>query len=143
MLDAVAGLRANALEEARRLAHRLCGPGHQTIFFCNRRTSVEVLTRYLKQAAPALGGLYHCVAGGETSWHGYARFVIEWARANGQSIRVAPDGVRPIPTADYPTPAARPLNSRLSTHKLQQAFGLRLPDWQTGVERMLAEVLGR
>jgi dTDP-4-dehydrorhamnose reductase len=95
------------------------------------------------QAAPALGGLYHCVAGGETSWHGYARFVIEWARANGQSIRVAPDGVRPIPTADYPTPAARPLNSRLSTHKLQQAFGLRLPDWQTGVERMLAEVLGR
>jgi dTDP-4-dehydrorhamnose reductase len=95
------------------------------------------------QAAPALGGLYHCVAGGETSWHGYARFVIEWARANGQSIRVAPDGVRPIPTAEYPTPAARPLNSRLSTHKLQQAFGLRLPDWQTGVERMLAEVLGR
>jgi DEAD/DEAH box helicase domain-containing protein len=55
VLDAVAGLRANALEEARRLAARLCGPGHQTIVFCNRRTSVEVLTRYLKEAAPSLG----------------------------------------------------------------------------------------
>jgi dTDP-4-dehydrorhamnose reductase len=95
------------------------------------------------RADPGLGGLYHCVAGGETSWHGYARFVIEWARAHGQAIRVAPDGVRPIATSDYPTPATRPLNSRLATHKLQQAFGLTLPPWQAGVERMLAEVLGR
>jgi DEAD/DEAH box helicase domain-containing protein len=55
LLDPVAGLRANALEEARRLALRVCGPGHQTIFFCNRRTSVEVLTRYLKEAARELG----------------------------------------------------------------------------------------
>jgi DEAD/DEAH box helicase domain-containing protein len=55
LLDAVAGLRASALEEARRLARALCGPAHQTIFFCNRRTSVEVLTRYLKEAAGDLG----------------------------------------------------------------------------------------
>ncbi|MCE9594842.1 MAG: DEAD/DEAH box helicase [Planctomycetes bacterium] len=55
MLDAVAGLRANALEEARRLALRVVGPKHQTIFFCNRRTSVEVLTRYLKASAHELG----------------------------------------------------------------------------------------
>ncbi len=55
LVDAVAGLRANALEEARRLAPFLCGPAHQTIFFCNRRTAVEVLTRYLKEAAPGLG----------------------------------------------------------------------------------------
>ncbi len=55
MLDPVAGLRASALEEARRLAAVVCGPHHQTIFFCNRRTSVEVLTRYLKEAAPRLG----------------------------------------------------------------------------------------
>ncbi len=55
MLDPVAGLRANALEEARRLAPRLCGPTHQTIFFCGRRTSVEVLTRYLKESAHELG----------------------------------------------------------------------------------------
>ncbi len=55
MLDPVAGLRANALEEARRLANVCVGPHHQTIFFCNRRTAVEVLTRYLKEAAPRLG----------------------------------------------------------------------------------------
>jgi DEAD/DEAH box helicase domain-containing protein len=55
LLDAVAGLRANALEETRRLAARVCGPDHQTIFFCQRRTSVEVLTRYLKESAASLG----------------------------------------------------------------------------------------
>ena len=55
LVDAVAGLRANALEETRRIAPRVCGPGHQTIFFCNRRTAVEVLTRYLKEAASSMG----------------------------------------------------------------------------------------
>jgi len=55
LVNPVAGLRANALEEVRRLAPHLCGPGHQTIFFCNRRTAVEVLTRYLKEAAGSLG----------------------------------------------------------------------------------------
>jgi dTDP-4-dehydrorhamnose reductase len=92
-------------------------------------------------AQPGLAGTYHCVAGGQTSWHGYARFVIEWARAAGRPVRVAPDAIRPIPTSAYPTPAARPLNSRLDTGRLRRAFGLRLPDWQSGVERMLAEAL--
>lgn len=55
MLNPVAGLRANALEEARRLARHLCGSGHQTIFFCKRRTAVEVLTRYLKEGAAEFG----------------------------------------------------------------------------------------
>ncbi len=55
MLDPIAGLRANALEETRRLAHQLVGPSHQTIFFANRRTAVEVLTRYLKEAAHEFG----------------------------------------------------------------------------------------
>ena len=55
MLNPVAGLRANALEEARRLARHLCGSGHQTIFFCKRRTAVEVLTRYLKEGASEFG----------------------------------------------------------------------------------------
>ncbi|MFN5048255.1 dTDP-4-dehydrorhamnose reductase [Roseateles sp.] len=90
---------------------------------------------------PELGGLYHAVAAGETSWHAYARHVIEFARARGSSIKVAPEQVLAIPSTDYPTPAQRPLNSRLSTTKLQQAFGLRLPHWQQGVERMLNEIL--
>jgi len=91
---------------------------------------------------PALGGVYHCVAGGQTSWHGYAQLVIEWAREKGHAVRVAPDQVLAIPTSAYPTPAQRPLNSRLNTDKLQSTFGITLPPWQLGVQRMLSEVLG-
>lgn len=93
-------------------------------------------------ADPTLAGTYHCVAGGETSWHGYARFVIEWARAHGQAVKVAPEAIHAVATTAFPTPARRPLNSRLSTAKLQRDFGLVLPPWQGGVERMLREVLG-
>lgn len=102
------------------------------------------LTVHMLRAArvnPALIGTYHAVAGGETSWHEYARFVIEFARARGVPIKVAPDQVLPIPTRDYPTPATRPLNSRLATTRLQQRFGLQLPSWQQGVTRMLNEIL--
>ncbi|HOX67833.1 MAG TPA: dTDP-4-dehydrorhamnose reductase [Burkholderiaceae bacterium] len=94
------------------------------------------------RADASLGGTYHCAAAGETSWHGYAQFVIEWARARGQAIQVAPDKIAAIPTSAYPTPAQRPLNSRLGTRKLQSAFGVTLPHWQQGVQRMLTEVLG-
>lgn len=92
-------------------------------------------------ANPALAGIYHAVASGETSWHAYARHVIEFARAHGTAIKVAPEQVLAIPTSDYPTPAKRPLNSRLSTTKLQQSFGLNPPDWRQGVDRMLMEIL--
>ena len=92
-------------------------------------------------ARPDLGGLYNAVAAGETSWHGYACHVIDYARARGVPLKVGRDHVRALPTSQYPTPAARPLNSRLSTAKLQHAFGLTLPSWQSGVERMLAEIL--
>jgi len=105
----------------------------------------DVTAHALRQAManPALGGLYHCVAGGETTWHAYAQLVIEHARAVGVPIQVAADAVRPIPTSAYPTPAQRPLNSRLDTSRLRSAFGLQLPDWQAGVVRMLTETLNR
>jgi len=92
---------------------------------------------------PQLGGTYHAVAAGETTWFGYARHVIEWARARGQALKVAPSAIEPVPTSAYPTPAQRPLNSRLATDRLRTTFGLTLPPWQVGVDRMLAEVLGR
>jgi len=105
----------------------------------------DVTAHALRQAMarPALGGLYHCVAAGETSWHAYARLVIAQARAAGVPLKVTDDAVRPIPTSAYPTPAQRPLNSRLDTSRLRSAFGLHLPDWKTGVLRMLAETLNR
>jgi dTDP-4-dehydrorhamnose reductase len=89
----------------------------------------------------SLSGVYHLVASGETTWHGYASHVIEEAK------RISPERVwkvteiAPVPTSAFPTPATRPLNSRLSTAKLQQAFGLVLPPWQQGVDRMLVEIL--
>lgn len=89
------------------------------------------------KAAP--GGLYHLSAGGETSWHGYAAFVIEYARALGLPVKT--QVVKAITTAEYPLPAARPVNSRLNTEKLQSTFNLTLPRWQLHVERMLAELL--
>jgi dTDP-4-dehydrorhamnose reductase len=90
---------------------------------------------------PELSGLYHLVAGGETSWHGYASFVIDHARRNGVVLKVAPDAIKPVPSSAFPTPAKRPLNSRMDTSKLQRGFDLHLPDWKTGVARMLSEVL--
>ena len=92
---------------------------------------------------PELGGLYNAVASGETSWHGYACHVIDFARSQGVPLKVAREHIHALPTSKYPTPATRPLNSRLSTAKLQQAFGLTLPSWQQGVERMLLEILPR
>jgi len=90
---------------------------------------------------PELAGTYHLAAGGETSWHGYAQLVIEQARRAGLPIRVSPGAIEAIPTSAYPTAAQRPLNSRLDTSKLQVAFGLQLSDWQSGVKRVLTEML--
>ena len=90
---------------------------------------------------PAVAGLYHCAASGETSWHGYACCVLEQARALGWPLKVpANDAVHAIPTSSYPTPAARPLNSRMNTERLRATFGLSLPHWQDGVVRMLQEI---
>lgn len=88
-----------------------------------------------------LAGVYHLVAGGETSWHGFACHVLDYARSRGQNLKVAPDAVRAITTADYPTPARRPLNSRLDTTLLRQTFGVCLPEWKIAVDRMLDEIL--
>jgi dTDP-4-dehydrorhamnose reductase len=95
------------------------------------------------QDQPALAGLYHCIAGGETTWHGYAQFVLGQAQALGLPLKAGPEQVAPTPTSSYPTPAKRPLNSRLDTGKLQAAFGLTLPHWQVGVARMLTEISGK
>ena len=92
------------------------------------------------QNQPELAGLYHLTPAGETSWHAYARFVIEQARRAGRPLRVSADQIEAIPTSAYPTPARRPLNSRLDTSKLRTAFGLHLPDWREGVQRLLDEL---
>jgi dTDP-4-dehydrorhamnose reductase len=91
---------------------------------------------------PELSGLYHLVAGGDTSWHGYACFVLNLARQAGIELKVAAEKVIPVPTSAFPLPARRPLNSRLDASKLQSTFDVYLPLWQVGVARMLDEVMG-
>ena len=85
------------------------------------------------------GGLYHLAAGGETNWHAYASFVIDEARRRGMALKVKE--IAPILTDEWPSPAVRPLNSRLDTTKLRTDFDLHLPDWQFGVKRLLDEML--
>jgi dTDP-4-dehydrorhamnose reductase len=95
------------------------------------------------QADSSVAGTYHAVATGQTSWHGYASHVIDFARAAGVAVKVAPGAIEAVPTSAFPTPAKRPLNSRLDTARLRSRFGVVLPDWRHGVDRMLTEVLGR
>jgi dTDP-4-dehydrorhamnose reductase len=86
---------------------------------------------------PADAGLYHLVAGGQTSWNGYAKYVLAQAERAQPAIKIIAKEVADVPTSAFPTPAMRPLNSRLDTTKLQSTFGLSLPHWQQGVARML------
>lgn len=90
---------------------------------------------------PELDGIYHLAATGTTSWHGYARYVIDCARRAGAPIKVADDAIEAVDSDAFPTPAARPKNSRLDTTKIQSTFSLTLPAWQQGVARMLSEIL--
>ncbi len=103
-------------------------------------TAHAIRTVQTRPDGQMLAGLYHLAAAGETSWHGYAQFVIEYARQVGVPIRVPSNAIMPIPTSAYATPAKRPYNSRLDTTKLKTTFGLHLPDWKDGVRRMLAEI---
>ena len=93
------------------------------------------------QTQPELAGLYHLVASGHTSWHGYASLVIEQARQAGIPLKTLQNAIHKIATKAYPTPARRPINSRLDTSRLQTAFQVHLPAWQQGVTRMLTEII--
>ncbi len=101
--------------------------------------TAHALRQLLKR--PEDGGLYHCVAAGETTWHSYAKYVLEHARQAQAAIKIKATEVAPVPTSAFPTPARRPHNSRLNTTRLQTTFGLTLPHWQQGVARMLTETL--
>lgn len=104
----------------------------------------DVTAHALQQAMrdSKLAGTYHLAAAGQTSWHGYARYVLQQAQALGQTLKASPEAVQAVPTSAYPTPARRPLNSRLNTGEFIRTFELSLPPWQAGVDRMLHEWLG-
>jgi dTDP-4-dehydrorhamnose reductase len=86
-------------------------------------------------------GLYHLVAGGRTNWHEYAQAVVMAAQAAGKPLRMGPNDVQAITTADYPLPAPRPANSCLDTMRLRETFGLCLPDWRQGLNHVMTQLL--
>ena len=86
-------------------------------------------------------GTYHVVADGDTNWCDYARFVIAEAVKAGKQMSVQPEAVKAITSADYPTPARRPANSRLDTAKFRNTFGLALPHWKAGLSHILQRIL--
>ena len=103
----------------------------------------DVTARALEQAMrnEAQSGTYHIASAGETNWHHVARHVVTEAGRLGTDLKLAPEAIEPVASADYPTAAVRPLNSRLQTQKFRDAFGLTLPDWQQGVGRTVAELV--
>jgi dTDP-4-dehydrorhamnose reductase len=91
-------------------------------------------------------GIYHAVPDGEVSWHGLAVFAIETAASCGEGIEVKSENILPIPATDYPVPAARPYNSRLSNQKLKKAlsemaFTGQYPHWRYQVEKYVKQVV--
>lgn len=87
-----------------------------------------------------VSGLFHLTALGETSWFDYAQFIVKTAREFGAVLKLQPEAIKPIPSSGYPTPARRPLNSRLDCSKFQETFGIPLPQWQNGVIEMLQQL---
>lgn len=86
-------------------------------------------------------GIYNLAADGETHWCDYARKVVSAALAAGKPLKLKPDAIKPITSAEYPVPAPRPANSRLNTQKLQSTFGLHLPTWEHGLAHVMQLIL--
>lgn len=103
------------------------------------RLIAQVTGLALEQGIPS--GTYHLAPRGVTSWHGFACEIFRLTLAQGEDLAIQSANVAAIPTADYPTPAQRPLNSRLSLGKLETALGRELPNWQQQLQLTLQEFL--
>ena len=106
-------------------------------------TSSDVIARYTLKALTKItagkmpAGIYNLVCRGEVSWHGFAEEIFKLAREHQISIKIK--SVKKIKSADYPTPAKRPFNSRLSLKKLETALDESLPSWDLELARLMDE----
>ncbi|MDP4536889.1 dTDP-4-dehydrorhamnose reductase [Alkalimonas collagenimarina] len=90
--------------------------------------SLLALQRY-QQGQAIKGGVYHLAPRGHCSWYDFAKAIVSQAIKQGDKLALLPEAISPIPSSDYPTPAQRPMNSRLCIDKLENALGIELPDW--------------
>lgn len=114
-------------------------------------TGARLIARVTRKALetwedPAPGGdarlgTYHLAAGGETTWCGYARFVVGEALRLGYPLRARVNDIVPIPSREFPQAARRPLNSRLDTSRLRSWLGIALPPWEAGVAEAVGEIV--
>ena len=103
--------------------------------------TAEIVKQLLQEFSYRKYGTYHLVADGETSWYGYAKYVVEQANALGMETKLTPANINAIKTKDFPLPAARPANSRLDSTKVKETFGISLPTWQSEVGLVLNELI--
>ncbi len=93
----------------------------------------------LAQIVQPIAGVYHACAAGETTWYGFAREFLRLARARHPERSLA--RLIPITTAEYPTPARRPQNSRLNCKKLRERLGFTMAPWERATDEVMREVL--
>ncbi|MDH7808115.1 MULTISPECIES: dTDP-4-dehydrorhamnose reductase [unclassified Rhizobium] len=95
---------------------------------------VSIARKLATDPASHLRGVFHMSGTGETNWAGFAKQIFEFSAENGGKSMIVND----ITTAQYPTPARRPANSRLDCSKLEEVYGIRLPEWQTSTRAVMA-----
>lgn len=93
------------------------------------------------QRGAEVSGIYHLAPQGETSWYGFADAIFTLARQQGLVLQLQAEKFEAITTSQYPTPATRPANSRLSLEKIEQTFGIQMPDWNSQLELTIEELL--
>jgi dTDP-4-dehydrorhamnose reductase len=98
---------------------------------------IAIAGRVKTDSAPALRGVFHLTGSGEATWADFAESIFHEAAARGRRLT----RVKRIATADYPTPARRPANSRLDNEKLSRVYGFRLPEWRQSVAVCCARLL--
>ncbi|UIK19089.1 dTDP-4-dehydrorhamnose reductase [Rhizobium leguminosarum] len=100
---------------------------------------LAIASRIAADPEPSLRGIFHLTGSGEASWADFAEEIFtELSKSGGRTV-----GVERIPTADYPTPAKRPANSRLNGDKLARTYGIRLPEWKQSMTIVMQDLLNK
>lgn len=102
--------------------------------------TAEIVRQLTQPGAYRKYGTYHLAALGETSWHGYAKYIVSTVNALGVGTKLLSVQIKPVTSAQHPMPATRPNNSRLDVAKVQDVFGVVLPTWEHEVEGVLKEI---
>jgi dTDP-4-dehydrorhamnose reductase len=111
--------------------------GGPTSSECIAQATADILAQVLGPSGSGLdgrSGVYNLTNAGETTWFGFAQALLGRAARN---LGTATPKLIPIPTSEFPRPAKRPTNSRLSCQRLEETFGVRMPHWDDALSLVL------